>query len=180
MSYALETTGLYRRFGGLTATNDVSLRLRRGARHALIGPNGAGKTTLINLLTGVLAPSAGRILLEGDDITRLRPDRRVRRGLVRTFQINQLFAELTPLMTVGLAVSRRLGLDTQIWRPIGSRAEVIEQAVEVLERFGLGGDEPAHGDFALWPAAAAGDCAGGGLRAAGAAAGRAGRRRARG
>jgi branched-chain amino acid transport system ATP-binding protein len=139
MSYALETTGLYRRFGGLTATNDVSLRLRRGARHALIGPNGAGKTTLINLLTGVLAPSAGRILLEGDDITRLRPDRRVRRGLVRTFQINQLFAELTPLMTVGLAVSRRLGLDTQIWRPIGSRAEVIEQAVEVLERFGLVG-----------------------------------------
>jgi ABC-type branched-subunit amino acid transport system ATPase component len=137
VSFALETTGLVRRFGGLTATNDVSLRLPRGARHALIGPNGAGKTTLINLLTGVLAPSAGRILLDGDDITSLRPDRRVRRGLVRTFQINQLFAELTPLMTVGLAVSRRLGLDTQLWRRIGGRGEVVDACVEILERFGL-------------------------------------------
>jgi branched-chain amino acid transport system ATP-binding protein len=137
MTVVLETIGLHRRFGGLTATSDVSLRLQRGARHALIGPNGAGKTTLINLLTGVLRPSAGRILLDGDDITRLRPDQRVRRGLVRTFQINQLFPELTPLMTVGLAVSRRLGLDRQVWRRIGSRAAVIDESVAVLERFDL-------------------------------------------
>jgi branched-chain amino acid transport system ATP-binding protein len=137
MTVVLETIALHRRFGGVTATADVSLRLERGARHALIGPNGAGKTTLIDLLTGVLRPSAGRILLDGNDITRLRPDQRARRGLVRTFQINQLFPELTPLMTVGLAVSRRLGLDTQIWRRIGSRAAVIDESVAVLERFSL-------------------------------------------
>jgi branched-chain amino acid transport system ATP-binding protein len=137
VTVALETVGLHRRFGGITATANVSLKLERGARHALIGPNGAGKTTLINLLAGVLRPTAGRILLDGDEITRLRPDQRVRRGLVRTFQINQLFPELTPLMTVGLAVSRRLGLDTQIWRRIGSRPAVIDEAVAVLERFSL-------------------------------------------
>ncbi|MCW3476425.1 ABC transporter ATP-binding protein [Limobrevibacterium gyesilva] len=137
MSVVLETIGLHRRFGGLAATSDVSLQLQRGARHALIGPNGAGKTTLINLLTGVLRPSAGRILLDGADITALRPDQRVRRGLVRTFQINQLFPELTPLMTVGLAISRRLGLDTQVWRRIGTSGDVVDQSVEILERFGL-------------------------------------------
>ncbi len=137
MTVALETRGLGCRFGGLIATNDVSLKLRRGARHALIGPNGAGKTTLINLLTGVLRPSSGRILLEGADITDLRPDRRVQRGLVRTFQINQLFPALTPLTTIGLAVSRRLGLDTGLWRRIGSNARVIDESVDILERFDL-------------------------------------------
>jgi branched-chain amino acid transport system ATP-binding protein len=139
MTYALETLGLSRRFGGIVATSDVSLRLPRGARHALIGPNGAGKTTLINLLTGVLAPSAGRIRLGGADITALRPDQRVRRGLVRTFQINQMFPDLTPLTTVGLAVSRRLGLDTQFWRRLGWQRAVLDGCVEVLERFGLTG-----------------------------------------
>ena len=94
---ALETRGLSRRFGGLVATRDVTFQLETGARHALIGPNGAGKTTFINLLTGVLPPSAGQVLLAGQDITGLRPEARVRRGLVRTFQINQLFADLTPL-----------------------------------------------------------------------------------
>jgi branched-chain amino acid transport system ATP-binding protein len=137
MTTALETRGLERRFGGLVATSNVSLRLERGARHALIGPNGAGKTTLINLLTGVLAPSAGQILLDGADITTLRPDQRVKRGLVRTFQINQLFPDFTPLTTVGLAISRRLGLDTQVWRRLGTRGEVVDGCVEVLERFGL-------------------------------------------
>jgi branched-chain amino acid transport system ATP-binding protein len=135
MSWALETTGLTRRFGGLLATNEVSLRLPRGARHALIGPNGAGKTTLINLLTGVLAPSAGRILLEGHDITSLRADRRVRRGLARTFQINQLFPDFTPLETVGLAVSRRLGQDGDPWRRLGSA--VAAESMALLARFGL-------------------------------------------
>jgi len=115
----LETRGLSRRFGGITATDRVSLRVARGARHALIGPNGAGKTTLINLLTGVLVPSAGTILLEGEDITALAAHRRVARGLVRTFQINQLFAELTPVQSLALAVSARLGQSARWWRPLG-------------------------------------------------------------
>jgi branched-chain amino acid transport system ATP-binding protein len=76
----LETRGLVKRFGGIVPTNEVSLKIGRGARHALIGPNGAGKTTLINLLTGTLEPSAGSIWLDGDDITHLAPHRRVRRG----------------------------------------------------------------------------------------------------
>ena len=91
MSIVLQTHALSKRFGGLTATNNVSLSVERGARQALIGPNGAGKTTLINLLTGVLTPSAGRILLNGKDITRMPVHQRVKSGLVRTFQINQLF-----------------------------------------------------------------------------------------
>ena len=137
MTPALETVGLFRSFGGLLATNNVSLRLPVGARHALIGPNGAGKTTFINLLTGVLRPSAGRILLGGADITALPPERRVRRGLARTFQINQLFPNMTPIETVGLAVSRRLGMDGDWFRVLGRRAAVLEPIVEILERFGL-------------------------------------------
>jgi branched-chain amino acid transport system ATP-binding protein len=134
---ALETRNLIRRFGGLVATNDVSITLRQGARHALIGPNGAGKTTLINLLTGVIPPSSGTILLEGEDITSTSRARRVELGLVRTFQINQLFPGFTPLQTVALAVSRRLGLDRNMFRSIGSNRRVIEEAVDVIERFDL-------------------------------------------
>jgi branched-chain amino acid transport system ATP-binding protein len=134
---ALETVVLRRDFGGLRAIDDVSLRLERGGRHALIGPNGAGKTTLVNLLTGVLRPSAGRILLEGEDIAALRPDQRVARGLGRTFQVNQLFPAMTPLQTVALAVSRRQGLDRGWWRRLGGRGTVVEEVVEVLDRFGL-------------------------------------------
>jgi branched-chain amino acid transport system ATP-binding protein len=137
MQPALETRGLCKRFGGLTATDDVTFRLEKGARHALIGPNGAGKTTFINLLTGVLAPSAGSILLEGEDITQLRSDLRVRRGLSRTFQINQLFPALTPLETLGLAVSERLGGGGDWWRVIGSRGAIVDDIVEIAERFRL-------------------------------------------
>ncbi|HZY52967.1 MAG TPA: ABC transporter ATP-binding protein, partial [Reyranella sp.] len=115
---------------------DVTFRLERGARHALIGPNGAGKTTFVNLLTGVLPPSAGRVLLGGEDVTRLRPEARVRRGLVRTFQINQLFADLTPLETLALAVGERLGEGTTWYRPV--RGDVLAREVdEVAARFGL-------------------------------------------
>ena len=92
----LETIGLEKRFGGILASQNVNLAVEQGARHALIGPNGAGKTTVINLLSGVLRPSAGRIMLEGRDITGLAPHERVRLGMARTFQINQLFLDLTP------------------------------------------------------------------------------------
>ena len=122
MTTVLETRSLVKRFGGLAATNDVSLAVERGARHALIGPNGAGKTTLINLLTGVLEPTSGTILLDGDDITSLAAHKRVRRGVVRTFQINQLFNALTPLSSLALAVSVHLGTSTRWWRPLGGDA----------------------------------------------------------
>ena len=137
MTIALQTIGLTKRFGGITATNDVALNIEAGARHALIGPNGAGKTTLINLLTGVLRPTAGRILLNGADITGLPQHKRVRLGMVRTFQINQLFGDLTPLETVGLAISERRGAGTDWWRVAGSKPGLNAEIAGILERFRL-------------------------------------------
>src|SRR5450432_3044672 len=137
MTTALETTRMEKQFGGLKVTRDLSLKIEQGARHALIGPNGAGKTTVINLLTGVLKPNAGRILLEGNDITDLPVHTRVLRGLARTFQINQLFADLTPLETIGLAVSERLGHGGDWWRVAGSRLGLNQDIASVLERFHL-------------------------------------------
>src|SRR3954451_5406655 len=90
----LTTKGVDKRFGSLVVANDIGLSLPKGARYALIGPNGAGKTTLINLLTGMLVPDSGRVLLGGEDITNVPPAARVKRGLVRTFQINTLFPNL--------------------------------------------------------------------------------------
>ncbi len=135
---ALQTVRLNKHFGGIHAAADVSLSIERGARHALIGPNGAGKTTLINLLTGVLAPTSGRIQLEGEDITRLPVHRRARRGLVRTFQINQLFAELTPLQTVAIAVAERKGRGFGMWRPLEGDAAVMDESAALLQQFHLG------------------------------------------
>jgi len=133
----LETIGLEKRFGGIVAANNVTFAVERGARHALIGPNGAGKTTVINLLTGILKPSAGRILLDGNDITALDPHQRVRLGMARTFQINQLFLDLTPLESIGLAVSERLGAGSDWWRLVGSNSAVTGEIVEIAERFRL-------------------------------------------
>jgi branched-chain amino acid transport system ATP-binding protein len=137
VSAALQTHGLMRRFGGLVATNDVSLVVERGARHALIGPNGAGKTTLLNLLTGVLEPSAGRVVLDGEDITALPAHRRVGRGLVRTFQINQLFGALTPLQSLALAVAQRRGHGARCWQPLGREPQVAERCDALLAEFHL-------------------------------------------
>jgi branched-chain amino acid transport system ATP-binding protein len=133
----LRTENLVRRFGGLVATNDVTLSLVPGARHALIGPNGAGKTTFINLLTGVLRPTSGRIFLDGVDVTGLPPHARVRRGLARTFQINQLFAELTPLEAVTLATGEREGRGWDMWHTLAGNRRVVEEAAELLARFRL-------------------------------------------
>jgi branched-chain amino acid transport system ATP-binding protein len=138
MAIALETNGLEKHFGGIAATRNVSMKLETGARHALIGPNGAGKTTFVNLLTGVLAPSAGEIKLNGETITHLPVHARVRRGLSRTFQINQLFADLSTMETVGLAVSERMGHGTDWWRVIGTRADVNREIRDILDTFGLG------------------------------------------
>ena len=137
MPVVLETRGLDKHFGGIIAANQVSMQIEKGARHALIGPNGAGKTTVINLLTGVLKPNAGQILLEGNDITDLAVHTRVLRGLSRTFQINQLYADLTPLETIGLAVSERLGRGGDWWRRMGTRDDVNQEIAETLARFHL-------------------------------------------
>jgi len=137
MAPALQTFGLDKRFGGIVAANDVSLHVEKGARHALIGPNGAGKTTLVNLLTGLLQPTSGRILLDGNEITHLKPHKRVKLGLTRTFQINQLFFDLTPLETVALAVCERQGLGGDWWRLLGRRHALLTEVVTILERFGL-------------------------------------------
>ena len=134
----LAAHGLVKRFGGITATDRVTLELKRGARHALIGPNGAGKTTLINLLTGVLDPSEGSIVLQGEDITRLAPHQRVRRGLVRTFQINQLFNSMTPLQTLAMVISQRDGLGASWWPVLGKSRDVSQRCDALLEQFHLG------------------------------------------
>jgi ABC-type branched-subunit amino acid transport system ATPase component len=134
---ALETQGLARRFGGLVATDNVSLKLEQGARHALIGPNGAGKTTLVNLLTGTLKPSSGAVLLDGGDVTGLSQHARVRRGLARTFQINQLFANLTPAESLCLAVGERLDHGRR-WRDAAGRdPAVVAEVEDLIARFGL-------------------------------------------
>ncbi len=133
----LSCQGLVKRFGGITATDNVTLNVAKGARHALIGPNGAGKTTLINLLTGVLEPTAGSIRLLGHDISQLAPHQRVRRGLVRTFQINQLFASMTPLETLALVVSQQAGQGNHWWSVLGASKYVTESCHQLLQQFHL-------------------------------------------
>jgi len=133
----LSAQNLVKEFGGITATNNVTLHLRKGARHALIGPNGAGKTTLINLLTGVLPPTSGSIILEGQDISHLPPHQRVRRGMVRTFQINQLFDTMTPMETLALTVSQQRGLGGKWWQALGANKEVTARCEALLEQFHL-------------------------------------------
>ncbi|MEX2197470.1 MAG: ABC transporter ATP-binding protein [Burkholderiales bacterium] len=136
----LETQGLSKRFGALEVARAIDFRLEAGARHALIGPNGAGKTTFVNLLTGVLAPSDGRVLLDGEDVTRLAPAKRVKRGIARTFQINQLFRGLPVLENVALAVAERLGAGGDMARPAGRRADVLAEAGRLVELLHLGAD----------------------------------------
>ena len=136
-AYALQTQDWVKRFGGITATDHVSLNIAQGARHALIGPNGAGKTTLINLMTGVLPATSGRIVLEGQDITDLAPHQRVGRGMVRTFQINQLFNSLTPLETLTMVVTQHRGEGAKWWQPLGHSAAITERAEQLLAQFHL-------------------------------------------
>lgn len=133
----LETRNLTRTFGALLATADVSFRLERGARHALIGPNGAGKTTFINLLTGVLKPSDGSVFLDGKDVTTLRRESRVERGLVRTFQINQLFAGLSVVEGLALVINEREGRGWQWLKLAGTAPGIDEEIAGLLHDFGL-------------------------------------------
>ena len=137
---AIETVDLTKSFGAFTTTDHVNFRLEPGARHALIGPNGAGKTTFVNLVSGALAPSSGVIRMLGDDITTLPQPRRVKRGLVRTFQINQLFRRLTVLENVTLAIAEREGVADNIWRPSGQHRAVIDEAYGLLDDVDLGAE----------------------------------------
>jgi ABC-type branched-subunit amino acid transport system ATPase component len=136
----LETRGLCKSFGALEVARSIDFRLEAGARQALIGPNGAGKTTFVNLLSGLLQPSGGRVLLEGEDVTRLAQAKRVKRGIARTFQINQLFRGLTVLENVCIAVAERLGAGGGMLRPAGRRTEVVEEATRLIGMLRLGGD----------------------------------------
>jgi ABC-type branched-subunit amino acid transport system ATPase component len=137
MTYALQTQGLVKKFGGFVATDNVTLNIPVGSRHALIGPNGAGKTTLINLLTGFLEPSSGRVVLGGEDVTSLAQHQRVKRGLARTFQINRLFADMTVLETVMLAVCERRGEGGAWWNPAGDHGAALDEAAELIARLRL-------------------------------------------
>jgi len=133
----LSTRKLSKSFGSLVVASDVALDLPKGARYALIGPNGAGKTTLINLITGMLRPDAGEILLAGEPITSLKPEARVRRGVARTFQINTLFPQLSALESVTLAVLEREADAHNWWRGVSSFRQAADEAQGILDSLKL-------------------------------------------
>ena len=134
----LSTHRLNKSFGQLVVARDIEIALPRGVRYALIGPNGAGKTTLINLMTGMLRPDTGSIMLGEEDITRLEPQARVKRGLVRTFQINSLFPDLSALESVALAVLERSGDAPVWWRELPAYGVAADEAYEILRSLSLG------------------------------------------
>jgi branched-chain amino acid transport system ATP-binding protein len=133
----LATEALSLSFGALKVVDGVDFQLERGARHALIGPNGAGKTSFINLLSGALRAERGSIRIEGQEIGRLSMEQRAGRGLVRTFQISQLFRDLSVFENVSLAVMRRHGVALSMLRRCASHREVTEDAMQVIDALGL-------------------------------------------
>ena len=137
MAYALQTEKLCKSFGALTVADNIDFRLEPGSRHALIGPNGAGKTTFVNMLTGVLAPTSGRIFLNEHEVTRSSQAARVKQGLGRTFQITTLFKTLPVLDNVALAVAERTGVARRMWRSASSHKEILEEGRSLLDALGL-------------------------------------------
>ena len=135
--FILETTELTKEFKGFVAVDNVNLRVRRGTIHALIGPNGAGKTTCFNLLTKFLTPTSGRIVYEGTDITAEKPAAIARRGIVRSFQISAVFAHLSVLENVRVALQRKLGTSFQFWRSEHSLDSLNAEAIELLRAVDL-------------------------------------------
>lgn len=134
---ALEIAALRKSFGGLPVTQDVNLSIQQGERRLLIGPNGAGKTTLFNQISGDIAPTSGRILLFGRDVTKLSPHRRARLGISRTYQVITLFPKETLERNVALSL---LGLHATRWnmvRPLAANHALHEEARAALERVGL-------------------------------------------
>ena len=134
---ALSVQGLNRAFGGLVVAADIDVELARGDRVALIGPNGAGKTTFVNLVSGVLKPSAGRILIDGEDVTARSDVERARRGLVRSFQVSRLFHDLTVREHIELAALQRLGRTNRLFAAIGRMRDIREDVEKLAEDLGL-------------------------------------------
>ena len=151
----LQVDNLAKRFGGIIASDDLSLSVSSGELHAVIGPNGAGKTTLIAQLSGQLRPDAGTIRFAGNDITALPMHRRSQLGLARSFQITSLFLDLSVLDNVALAVQGHAGHSFRFWRAARSEPELRDPANTALARVGLSGrvDQPAsalsHGEHRL-------------------------------
>ncbi|HZT27109.1 MAG TPA: ABC transporter ATP-binding protein [Pseudolabrys sp.] len=137
MSALLQIENLAKRFGGIVATDDVTLAIASGELHAVIGPNGAGKTTLIAQLAGQLAPDSGRIRFSGEDISGLPMYRRSQLGLARSFQVTSLFLDLSVLDNVALAVQAQAGHSFRFWRNARGESELREPAQGALERVGL-------------------------------------------
>jgi branched-chain amino acid transport system ATP-binding protein len=137
---ALETQKLCKSFGALTVAENVDFRLAPGARHALIGPNGAGKTTFVNMLTGRIAPTSGRILLGGQEITKTGQAARVRLGLGRTFQVTTLFRHLPVLDNIALAIAEREGVARRMWKPASRHSEITDEAMKILGTLSLAED----------------------------------------
>ena len=133
----LETRGLTKEFKGFVAVDNVNLKVRRGAIHALIGPNGAGKTTTFNLLTKFLPPTRGMILFNGEDITGDSPADVARRGVIRSFQISAVFPNLTVLENVRIALQRGLGTSFHFWKREKTLEVLDKRAMELLERVDL-------------------------------------------
>jgi branched-chain amino acid transport system ATP-binding protein len=138
MTLLLELRALSRSFGGLHVNRDISFGLAPGDRVALIGPNGAGKTTLVNVISGDLPPTAGRIIFNGEDITSFPIARRADRGLVRTFQITRLFTSLTAVENIALAIMQRKHMTRRFYSVAANELNVRSEARELLELFGIG------------------------------------------
>jgi branched-chain amino acid transport system ATP-binding protein len=148
----LEVRGLSRAFGSLVAINDVSFAVEPGELRAVIGPNGAGKTTFFNLISGLFPPSRGTILFEGRDITAMPADRRVTMGIARTFQVTEIFPELSVRENLLIPVETAAGLHLSPWLSRTKRGMIVERVAELLAAGGLAGKaerlagELSHGD----------------------------------
>jgi branched-chain amino acid transport system ATP-binding protein len=137
MSDLFRVEGLTKSFGGLAVSRNISLAMPEGERLALIGPNGAGKTTFVNLVTGQISPSAGRVILNGEDITGLGAVRRVRKGLVRTFQVTRLFSDMTPEEHVTLTILQRDGKASRILGRFHGNSEISGEVESIIGTLGL-------------------------------------------
>ena len=148
----LAVEALSKRFGGITATDNISLEVSAGEVHAVIGPNGAGKTTLLAQLSGTLRPNSGTIRFDGADITHLSAPERALRGLARSFQVTSILRDFTCLDNVALAIQAHAGHSFRFWRPASRDPRLREPAQAVLQELGLSelGEETAgnlaHGD----------------------------------